>query len=188
MPPPQPPEKEIPSKFFDLPWFWWVAICGLSSAVTMPIRYGEGLYGVGRNGFFAVLVIFLYALFAPCPALMTYGLVFMAIAVVKRGTTLFRHHFGNRQISGFEGWPLPCLIGLPCGFCRQLLEPGLIWLLGSHLRQTNPALGCFFIAGAIAAAIKTLFESVVQVNRDMTASDLRIQMELDARRRAKRGW
>ena len=32
-----------------------------------------------------------------------------------------------------------------------------------------------------------LFETVIQVNRDMTASDLKIQMELDARRRAQRG-
>ena len=63
MPPPQPPEKDVPSHFLGVPYFW-VVICGLSSAVTMPTRYGEGLYGVGRNGFFAVLVIFLYALFA----------------------------------------------------------------------------------------------------------------------------
>jgi hypothetical protein len=187
MPPPQPPEKNIPSEFFGVPYFW-VVINGLSSAVTMPMRYGEGLYGVGRNGFFAVFVIFLYALFVPCPLLLRYGLLFVAFAVLKRFTTLFRHHYGNRQISNFEGWPLPCLVGLPCGFCKQVIEPGLVYALGWYLRQANPPLGCFFIAGAVAAALKTMFETIHRVKRDIDGSDLRIQMELDAQRRAKRGW
>jgi hypothetical protein len=187
MAPPQPPEKETPSQFLGVPVFWAVT-CGLSCAVTLPIRYGEGISGVGRNGFFAVLVILLYALFVPCPALLPYGVLFIGIAVVKRFTTLFRHHYGNRQMSGYEGWPLACLIGIPAGFARQVLEPGLVYGLGWALKQENPPLGWFFIAGAIAAGVKTLFESIVQANRDSVASDLRIQMELDARCRAKRGW
>ena len=63
---------------------------------------------------------------------------------------------------------------------------GLCPRLDSAASQPGP--GLLFIAGAIACAIKTLFETVIQVNRDLTASDLKIQMELDARRRAKRGW
>ena len=187
MPPPPPPDKETPSQLFGVPFFW-IAICGLSSAVTMPLRYGEGLLGVGRNGFFAVLVIIAYALFAPCPVLLAYGGLFIGIAVIKRGTTLFRHHFGTRQMSGFEGWPLPCLIGLPLGFCRQVIEPAYVSAFGWYLKQGNPPLGCFFIAGAVAAAIKALFEHATELNRDLVAGDARFRMEHDARKRAKRGW
>ena len=104
---------------------------------------------------------------SPLPAAhAAYGLLFIAIAVIKRFTTLFRHHSANREMSSFEGWPLPCLIGLPLGLCKQVIEPGLVYALGWTLRQANPALGCFFIAGAIACAIKTLFETVVQANRN----------------------
>ena len=186
MPPQQPPENEPPSKLV-LTVFWAVT-CGLSCAVTLPVRYGEGIAGVGRNGFFAVLVIILYALLVPCPPLLTYGIAFMVICGVKRLTTQVRHRFGNRQMSGFEGWPLACLIGLPRGFCKQVVEPGMIYALGWYLRLGNPPLGCFFIAGAVGTGLKTLFETVIQRNRDRLASDLRIQMEIDARRRARRGW
>ena len=187
MPPPQPPEQDTPARFFGVLDFWAV-LGGLACAVTLPIRYGEGIAGVGRNGFFAVLIIVWYAVLVPCPALLPYGVLFIGMCACKRFTTRLRHHYGNRQLSGYQGWPLACLIGIPAGFARQVLEPGLIYGLGWLLKHGNPPLGWFFIAGATATGLKTLFETVIQSNRDRLNSDLRIQMEIDARRRASRGW
>ena len=184
--PPQPPEAS--SNASGLP-IVWAMLCGLASAVTLPIRYGEGLLGVGgRTGIYAVAVIVLYAVFIPCPILLTYAMAFIAITLIKRATSATRHHFGNRQVSGFEGWPLACLIGLPYGWCKQVVEPGMVYAVGWYLRQADPALGCFFIAGAVATGLKTLFENVLQFNRDVATFDQRERMRIDAQKRAKRGW
>ena len=186
MPPSQPPEASGDASGLPI---LWAALCGLAGAVTLPIRYGEGLLGVGgRNGVFAVLAIVLYAVFVPCPVLLTYAAVFIALTVIKRATSATRHYVGNRQVSGFEGWPLACLIGLPYGLCKQVVEPAMVYAVGWYLRFNDPALGCFFIAGAAATGLKTLLENVLQFNRNLAAFDQRERMQNDARQRAKRGW
>ncbi len=183
----EPKPVEMPTHFLGVPAPFAV-ISGFSSAATLLIRYGEGLLGVGRNGLFAVVVMVCYGLAAPCPSLLVYCLVFIALVVAKRLVASLCHACGYRQNSGFEGYPLLCLIGLPYGFCKQLIEPGLIYWLGWWLRFSDPALGWFFIASAAASAIKAALERVQRTYRDLTADDLRFQMERDARRRASRGW
>ncbi len=181
------PQPEPEMKSPGLNWVW-MPLSGLACGVTLPLRYSEGLYGVSRSGLFAVVVIFGYALLVPCPPLLTYGLFFVAVCVLKRFSTVFRFHFGNRQKSEYEGLPIYCLIGIPEWVGKQIIEPGLAWMLGQYLKHYNHPLGLFFMAGAIATALKTLFEIVVQLNRDTAASDIEAQMRIDAQRRAKRGW
>ena len=177
----------LPTHYLGVP-IPFAFISGLSSAATMLFRYGEGLLGVGRNGVFAVTVMVLYAMAAPCPALMAYSVFFACVAFIKRLFVSLCYQCGYRQNSGFEGYSLLCLIGVPLGFCKQIVEPGLTYWLGCTLRATDPALGLFFMASAAASSFKAVQERLQVTLRDLTADDLRFQMERDARRRAKRGW
>ena len=139
MPPPQQPEKDIPTQLLGVPFFW-VAICGLSSAVTMPIRYGEGLYGVGRRRLLRRMVIFLYALFA-LPAAHA---LWAAVHRHRRHQAV--HHAVPpplRQPPDFHVRGLAA--ALPGRPALRLLQTGdqagLVYALGWYLRQANPAWG-----------------------------------------------
>ena len=179
--------SEAPKHILGVPAPFAV-ISGFSTAGTLLIRYGEGLLGVGRNGFFAVGVMVCYGLAIPCPPLLVYCLVFIGLLTGKRLFVALCHVCGYQQSSGFEGYSFLCLVGVPLGLCRQVIEPGLIYWLGWWLRFTDPALGWFFIVSAAASFYKAAIERLHRTYRDLTADDLRYQLEIDARRRAKRGW
>ena len=173
------PEMKLPSTS----WVW-AGLCGMSSAVTLMFRYGEGLFGT-HNAIFGLAAIVLYAVFMPCPPLLIYAVVFAAFCVVKRFTTIARHRFGNRQIAEFQGWPLACLF-LP-EWLGRTVEPLIVWFAGQFLQQINRPLGWFFMAGAVATAIKSTLESAARLNREVGYSNQRIQMEIDARQRGEEG-
>jgi hypothetical protein len=182
----QPPETNGPSSIFGVNIVWAV-ILGLASAATGTTRYGEGFHGLGKNGFFGLLVIILYATFVPCPNLYYYMFLFMACAAVKRLICAHRHYYGNRELSEYEGYPLVCLIGLPVGLAKQVIEPVMIYLVGCQIGHIDRSMGAFFVAGAFAAAIKQMAESGASMGREIARGDIEIQMRIDAERRRKKG-
>lgn len=168
-----------------------VVFDGHRAAVTLPIRTGEGIRGVGLHGLFAVAVTLGWAGFYPCPPLIYYTAFLMVLLIVKRFGSLCRHHFGVRQLSHYPGYPALVLLVVPFaseGFAKAILEPLLIAGVGLVVRDHNRGIGMFLLTGAAFAAYRGLMDVAMTAAGDLAETDAREMARQRAARKQRKGW
>ncbi len=166
-----------------------IARC-LECVWTIPLRTGHGIQYPRLLGLACLLVMMMVATRADDPEpVATFGLVWLALLVVRRveARALFRQ--GVPLASGYSGYPGLLLAILPLGSETRAknVEPYLCGGVAWAVMRVAPSLGALLMAGAVALWVTRRFDAYANFQRVVVMRDAAVQMR-QAAMRCRGGW
>ena len=128
-------------------------------------RTGMGIRGLGAYGFWAMVMIFFYALLMGSPAMLLYLALWLVMAVRHR---LFPD---RRQHSAYQGYPWLFGWMVKDEYIARCVEAASMFLIGSLLYGLSQAVGLFVVCGTFSLGAKYVMEHSLHLRRVQAAHD-----------------
>jgi hypothetical protein len=161
----------------------WTAIVTGHAACFWPfLRCNFGTRAFSVSGQLAVVVMFLYGAFYPCPAMVPFAALWLVLVILHRIITTIRRMRGWETHSLFSGvpWVVRSLFFwlnprdlVATGAC----EPVLVLIAGTLLCTLSESLGFFVMAGSVSLAVRRLLERSIEEAQLRSIRDNEFEMQ-----------
>ena len=128
----------------------------------------------------AILMMFLYAAFAPCPAMIYFAAVWVALLIVHRMVTLIKGWQGWETHSYDDGNPwLVMAIFRPKSdyIAKAACEPVLAIIAGTLLCLASEKLGFFVMAASVSLCVRRVIEHGIRESQYRAMRDQEFEMQ-----------
>ena len=136
------------------------------------IRYGMGKRGIGAAGFFALIIMLLYAGSTGSDDMLLYIKAWCIFAVYRR----LRHD--RQQHTNYPGWPLLTDWLIKSDRFARVGEAGLVYVIGTYLYEWSAPVGQFVAWGALPLAIKCFIYFAAYERQTEAAHNAIVQMKI----------
>jgi hypothetical protein len=136
------------------------------------IRYGMGKRGIGAAGFFALIIMLLYAGSTRSEGMLIYMKAWCIFAVYRR----IRHD--NNQHTNFPGWPLLTDWLIKSDRFARAAEAVLVYVIGTYISDWSDPVGLFVAWGALPLAIKCFIYFAAYERQTEAAHNAIVQMQI----------
>jgi hypothetical protein len=136
------------------------------------LRYGMGKRGIGAAGFFALIIMLLYAGTTGSDDMLMYIKAWFIFAVYRR------LRYDKRQHTNFPGWPLLTDWIIKSDRLALAAEAVLVYVIGTYLYDWSEPVGQFVAWGALPLALKCFIYFAAYERQKEGAHNAIVQMQI----------